>query len=424
MEKVRTVCVAAFGKVVELQGDTATVSFRGALKDVSAALLPKLRIGETVVVHAGFATEIVRDPKKVYRDVVATDAYARQLLDAIDKENRALHEPELKIMNFCGTHENTIVQYSLRELLPQNIQLISGPGCPVCVTPEEEIALGLSLAKKKNIIFTTFGDLLRVPTRWGSLEQLRLEGVDVRMVYDISQALEIARNTNSEVVHFAVGFETTAPGTAALIREVGNTENFSIISSHRITPPAMEYVMEHSRMEILLCPGHVAMVIGTRPFEQLVKDYGIPCVISGFEPTDILQSILLAMHQIGKTDISVINQYENVVHENGNTYAQKLIDETFTLKDADWRGIGTLPNSRLILNEKFRRYDAELKFGLTMPAKADETEKTCKCGDVLKGMKPQLCPNFGIKCSPMKPMGPCMVTDEGACSIAYNNSGY
>ena len=417
-------CVAAFGQITEIRENSATVSFRGALREVSITLLPKVKLGDTVVVHAGFATEIVKDPLKIYRDVVATDAYARQLLDAIEKENKKLHEPELKIMNFCGTHENTIVQYSLRELLPVNIQLIAGPGCPVCVTPEEEIMLGLSLAKKKNIILTTFGDLLRVPTRWGSLEQLRLDGVDVRMVYDISQALEIARGTKLEVVHFAVGFETTAPGTAAAIHEAGNCDNFSIISSHRITPPAMEYVVLNSKMDILLCPGHVAMVIGTRPFDTLVKKYGIPCVISGFEPADILQAILQAMCQFDSDECSVINQYENVVHENGNITAQNLINETFTLKDADWRGVGILPNSRLVLNSEYTKFDAEAKFGLKMPAKEAKGLESCMCGEVLKGMKPQRCPSFGIKCSPENPSGPCMVTGEGACSIAYMNSRF
>ncbi len=417
-------CVAAFGRITEIKENNAVVSFRGALKEVSIALLPKAKIGDTVVVHAGFATEIVKDPQKVYRDIVASDAYSRQLLDAIEKENARLNEPELKIMNFCGTHENTIVQYSLRELLPPNIQLISGPGCPVCVTPEEEIALGLSLAKKENVILTTFGDLLRVPTRWGSLEQLRLDGVDVRMVYDISQALEIARETKTEVVHFAVGFETTAPGTAATIHEAGSIGNFSIISAHRITPPAIEYVVSNSKLDILLCPGHVAMVIGASPFDSIVKKYGIPCVISGFEPTDILQAIYQTMRQLGSDDRTVINQYENVVNEDGNQTAQKLIKDTFILTDADWRGIGMLPASRLILNDKYKAFDAESKFSLKMPVKEKNEAKTCMCGEVLKGMKPQLCPNFGKSCSPEKPLGPCMVTGEGACSIAYSNFNY
>ncbi|MGJ7923042.1 hydrogenase formation protein HypD [Neobacillus sp. LXY-4] len=414
-------CVAAFGKVTELMGKSAVVSFKGALKEVSVALLPKVGIGDTVIVHAGFATEILKDPQKMYRDVIATDAYARQLLDAIEKENKRLHERELKIMNFCGTHENTIVQYALRDLLPPNIELISGPGCPVCVTPEEEIAMGLNLAKRENIILTTYGDLLRVPTRWGSLEQLRLEGIDVRMVCDISQALQIAKTTKTEVVHFAVGFETTAPGTAAIIQEAGNIENFSIISSHRITPPAMEYVVLNAKMDILLCPGHVAMVTGTDPFDTIVKQYGIPCVISGFEPVDVLEAILQAMCQHGKNESVLMNQYDRVVTEKGNILAQNLLKETFTLKDASWRGVGTLPQSRLVLKSEYSRFDAEAKFNLQLPDNVATPRQNCLCGEVLKGMKPQACPNFGKQCTPSNPAGPCMVTNEGACSIAYMN---
>lgn len=412
-------CVAAFGKVTELMGKNAVVSFRGTLQEVSVALLDKVKIGDTIVVHAGFAIEIVKDPQKIYRDIVATDAYARHLLDSIEKENIRLHERELKIMNFCGTHENTIVQYSLSDLLPANIQLISGPGCPVCVTPEEEIATGFKIAKEGNVILTTFGDLLRVPTRWGSLEQLRLEGIDVRMVYDISQALDIAKTSKSEVVHFALGFETTAPGTAAVIQEAENIENFSIISSHRITPPAMEYVILNSKMDILLCPGHVAMVIGTSPFDALVKKYEIPCVIAGFEPVDVLQAILQAMYGYGRNGPSVINQYENVVKPKGNILDQNLIKEIFTLTDANWRGVGILPKSRLVLRSKYSRFDAEAKFGTQMPETEVAAKQTCLLGEVLRGMNPYLCPNFAKECTPENPAGPCMVTREGACNIAY-----
>lgn len=416
-------CVAAFGQVVQLREKRAVVSFRGTMKEVSIALLPDAGIGDTVVVHAGFATEFVKDPQRVYRDVVATDAYARQLLDAIEKENDRLHGRELRIMNFCGTHENTIAQYSLRELLPANIRLLSGPGCPVCVTPEAEIAVGLSIAQEKGVILTTYGDLLRVPTRWGSLEQMRLEGADIRVVYDISQALALAQNTGSEVVHLAVGFETTAPGTAAVIWEAGQTLNFSILSSHRITPPAMDYVLRQSAVDILLCPGHVAMVIGTRPFDRLVRKYGVPCVIGGFEPADILAAILQAMAGLGQTGHSVLNQYDRVVREDGNATARELIDKAFTLKDANWRGVGELAQSRLVLQDCYARFDAEKKFGIRMPEAKGTSLNSCMCGEVLQGMKPQLCPSFRKGCTPESPAGPCMVTGEGACSIAYMNRG-
>lgn len=416
------VCVAAFGKITELRGKNAVVSFKGALKEVSIVLVPKVKLGDSVVVHAGFATEIVKDTQKLYRDVVATDAYARQLLDAIERENDKLRGRQFKVMNFCGTHENSIVQYGLRELLPSNIQLVSGPGCPVCVTPEEEIAMGLQAAKRKNVILTTYGDLVRVPSSWGSLEQLRMEGANIKIIYDITQALQIARATSEEVIHFAVGFETTAPSTAAILQEADGVENFSILSSHRITPPAMEYVILNSEIDALLCPGNVAMVIGTRPFDLICKKFRMPCVISGFEPVDVLQAILKLLYKLGENELSVINQYSHVVEEQGNTLAQSLIDEVFTLKDANWRGVGLLPESRLVLKHKYSRFDAELKFGIRLPEKPDTSQEACMCGEILKGAKPQLCPNFGKICTPSNPKGPCMVTREGTCCIAYINN--
>jgi len=416
------VCVAAFGEIVELKGKSAIVSFKGALKEVSIVLVPKAKQGDNVVVHAGFATEIVKDTQKIYKDVVATDAYARQILDAIENENDKLGKRPLKIMNFCGTHEYTIAQYALRELLPSNIQLLSGPGCPVCVTPEEEIAMGLEAAKMKDVILTTYGDLLKVPTKYGSLNQLRAEGANIKMIYDINQALQIARSTDKQVVHFAVGFETTAPSTAAMIKDAGDIENFSILSSHRITPPAMEFVMQNSTLDALLCPGHVAMVVGTKPFDEVCKKYRMPCVIGGFEPVDVLQAILKVLYWYRDSEYKVMNQYSRVVEEQGNTLAQSLIKEVFTLKDANWRGVGFLPQSRLVLNEEYSRFDAEKKFDIKLQEIETNSNSNCICGDVLKGTMPQLCPNFRKGCTPDNPKGPCMVTREGACSIAYMNA--
>lgn len=414
-------CVAAFGTVEEINGKNAIVSFRGAMREVSIALLPKVVVGDTVVVHAGFATEILKDTQKFYRDVVATDAYARQLLDSIEKENKRLGEREFKMMNFCGTHENTIAQYSLRGLLPANIKLVSGPGCPVCVTPEEEIAMGLEVVKNKNVILTTYGDLLRVPTRWGTLEQMRLEGADIRMVYDITHAVELAKSTDREVVHFAVGFETTAPGTAAALQEAKALNNFTILSSHRITPPAMEYVLQNSEIDALLCPGHVAMVTGTGIFRKLCDKYKLPFIIGGFEPVDILQALLQAMKVSEDKGDMVVNQYSRVVGESGNELAMELLNDTFELKTANWRGVGVLPHSRLVLNDKYRKLDAEDKFGINMPEPEETKKHSCICGEVLKGVSPGLCPNFGGECTPENPKGPCMVTNEGSCSIAYRN---
>jgi hydrogenase expression/formation protein HypD len=208
---------------------------------------------------------------------------------------------------------------------------------------------------------------------------------------------------------------------AALLKEAGSIENFSILSSHRITPPAMEYVILNSEIDAVLCPGHVAMVIGTQPFDRLCRKYKMPCVISGFEPVDVLQAILKVLYSLHEKEISIINQYSRVVGEQGNTLAQSLIDEVFTLKDSNWRGVGSLPESRLVLNSGYSRFDAEMKFGLKLPEKTGHTHESCMCGEILKGAKPQLCPSFGKGCTPDNPKGPCMVTREGTCCIAYTN---
>lgn len=415
-------CVAAFGKVIELKGKNAVVSFRGVTMEVSIALVPGVEAGESVVVHAGFATEIVKDTQKFFQDIVSTDAYAAHLLDAIKRESGKFGGQQFKIMNFCGTHENTIVQYGLRELLPSCIQLVSGPGCPVCVTPEEEIAKGIEIAKREDVILTTYGDLMRVPTKWGSLEQVRMNGADIRIIYNISQALELARATKKEVVHFAVGFETTAPSTAAVLQEAGNKNNFSILSSHRITPPAMEYVLLNSEVNAILCPGHVAMVIGTKPFDVLSRKCKIPCVIGGFEPVDILESVLMMLQRLDDNDCSAANQYCRVVEDEGNTVAQGLINKTFRLKDANWRGVGPLSQSRLVLKDEYSIFDAEQKFSIQLPVETDYANQSCICSDILKGKSPKTCPNFMKCCSPENPLGPCMISREGACNIAYLNN--
>lgn len=413
-------CVAAVGIVKELRGRRAIVSFQGALQDVSIALLPHVQPEDHVVVHAGFAAEIVKDVPKLYRDVVATDARARQIIDAITRELKKLSGRHIRVMNFCGSHEHTIVQYGLRELLPENIELISGPGCPVCVTPVEEVALGLEAARRNNVILTTFGDLVRVPTPWGSLEELRAEGADVRIIYDVNQALQMARVESREVVHLAIGFETTAPLTAAVLREARGVRNFSIISSHRVTPPAMRYVLSNRQLDAVLCPGHVAMITGAEPFQSIFATAGIPYVISGFEPIDVLQGILLLMQQMTGTSGNH-NQYDRVVARSGNPVAQRLIREVFTPVDACWRGLDVLPASRLMLREQYRHFDAEYKYGLHLTGRKAGGENHCACDAVLKGANPRQCAHFGTACTPDHPLGPCMVSREGACHIIYHN---
>lgn len=413
-------CVAAVGIVQAIRGDRADVSFQGVLKEVSIALLPHVKMNDHVIVHAGFAAEIIKDVPKLYRDVVATDARARQILDAIEREIKKNPEQQIRIMNFCGSHEHTVMQYGLRELLPENIELVSGPGCPVCVTAVEEIALGIEIARQKNVILTTFGDLVRVPTPWGSLEQIRAEGADVRIIYDINQALQLAMSCEKEVVHFAIGFETTAPLTAAILHEAQHVHNFSILSSHRLTPPAMRYVLANHPIDAVLCPGHVAMIIGTEPFRALFDQYRVPYVISGFEPIDVLQGILNLIQQLAGLP-GIHNQYARVVEEKGNHVAQALIHDVFIPVDGYWRGIDIIKDSRLVLRDEYRHFDAEVRFNLSMPREETASENPCMCSTLLPGIQPQECSVFATKCTPDHPLGPCMVSREGVCYITYHN---
>ncbi len=414
-------CVAAVGMVQSIQGQRAVINFKGALQEVSIALLPRVQTGDYVVVHAGFAAEIVQDVPKLYREVVATDARARQLLDAIEREADKIPQAKIRIMNFCGSHETTIVQYGIRELLPGNIELMSGPGCPVCVTAVEEIALGMAAVKEHGVILTTFGDLLRVPTPWGSLEQLREAGADVRVIYDARQALQLARESKREVVHFAVGFETTAPVTAAILKEAAGLANFSVLSSHRATLPAMEYVLGQNQLDAVLCPGHVAMVIGERPFGAIFNLHQIPYVIGGFEPIDVLEGILLLLQQIRLPGDKNNNQYERVVQADGNILARQLLTDVFARTGSYWRGLATLPDSRFILRDEYRNFNAEQRFNLIMPDRSPNKTDACRCGNILSGSNPRQCALFARECTPGHPVGPCMVSPEGSCRIHYTS---
>lgn len=413
-------CVATVGLVVEIQGQRALVDFSGALKEVSIALLPQVKIDDHVMVHAGFAAEIVQDVSKLYREMVASDARAGQILDAIRERAKKFSDRQIRIMNFCGSHEHTTVQYGLRELLPANIELLSGPGCPVCVTAAEEIALGMEAVWKNDVTLTTFGDLVRVPTPWGSLAELRASGGDVRVVSDVQQALRLARTGKKEVVHLAVGFETTAPATAAAVVEAAaEVPSFSIISAHRVTPPAMRYILANHAVEGVLCPGHVAMITGLGPFHAIFADFSKPYVICGFTPLDVLQGILLLLQQLAGLPVTR-NQYASAVREEGNTVARNLMNEVFSLTDAYWRHIDVLPASRLVLCEKYQYFDAEYRFALQVPPVGKEKGRHCLCENILQGENPRKCPHFATGCTPEQPLGPCMVSREGACLICYN----
>ena len=329
-----------------------------------------------------------------------------------------------RFMHVCGTHEDTITKNGLRALLPSNLDLVAGPGCPVCVTHPERIELALRLLeKRRKVTLTTFGDMYRVPSRYGrSFSHAKAKGFNVRVVYSISDAKKMAKdNDGKEVVHFAVGFETTAPSTASSLLQYP-PKNFSIISAHLIVPPVLDYLLASGEIAVqgLILPGHVSTIIGFKAYEFLVEKYKVPQVVAGFEPLDMLVALRMLLRQIIEGEIKVENEYGRVVKPNGNLKAKKLMSEVFKPEDAKWRGLGSVPNSGLGLKPEFEQFDATMKFDIEPPEITRDTESGCRCSDVIKGLvKPEECQLFGRVCTPYDPRGPCMVSIEGTCAIAY-----
>ncbi|MBS7643672.1 hydrogenase formation protein HypD [Candidatus Bathyarchaeota archaeon] len=308
----------------------------------------------------------------------------------------------------------------MRSLLPSNVEVRSGPGCPVCVTSPDEIDAAAQLSLRNNVIVTTFGDMFRVPSAIGSLADVKARGGHVKVVYSIHDAVEMARrDPKNEYVHFAIGFETTAPSTAAELL-MKPPENFSIICSHRLIPPALEHLLKLGEIKIagFICPGHVSTIIGARPYRPLSKKYCIPQVIAGFEPIDVLIAITMLLKQIRSGRATVENEYTRSVRERGNVKAQKMMKEVFTIRDADWRGIGKIPFSGFELRSKFENFNAIKRFDVRIEEKY-KPPLGCRCGEVLRGLiYPQDCQLFNKVCTPNKPIGPCAVSREGACYIA------
>lgn len=328
----------------------------------------------------------------------------------------------LRIMHVCGTHERTIAKYGLRSVLPDNIEVISGPGCPVCVTPEEDINIAIALAKSGATVIT-FGDMMRVPGSAESLLDAKSEGADVRMVYSIDDAVALAeKKPELEVVFFGIGFETTVPANAAaLLRET--PENFSLLTSQKKTPPAIELLARDANVDAFIAPGHVATIIGTKPFEPLAEK-GFPVVVSGFEVGDILLGISLLQAQIEEGISRVDNGYPRAVKPEGNQIALKMMEKVFETSDSEWRGIGKIANSGLVLRKEFEEKDAAKKHEDLYASALEEVRKKVGkkdkkrriCAAILTGKaKPSQCPNFGKNCSPKNPAGPCMVSQEGMC---------
>jgi hydrogenase expression/formation protein HypD len=352
------------------------------------------------------------------------------LIEGLAAEIRRLSAGrEFKFMEVCGGHTHTIYKHGIEDVLPPNINLIHGPGCPVCVIPMGRVDDAIAIARTPNVIFTTFGDMMRVPGSNGSLLDARGEGADVRFVYSPLDVLKIARqNPDKNVVFFAIGFETTAPSTAlTLLRaRAENLPNFYVFCNHVTIIPAMKAILDSPdlRLNGFLGAGHVSTIIGQRPYEFVVRDYHKPVVVAGFEPLDIIQSIYMLLKQIDEGRCEVENQYTRVVRPEGNLKGLEVMRQTMELRPYfEWRGLGFITHSALKLRPEFAQWDAELQFEVPGLRVADP--KACQCGEVLKGViKPWECRVFGTACTPETPIGTCMVSSEGACAAYYNYGRY
>lgn len=333
-----------------------------------------------------------------------------------------------RFMEFCGGHTHAIARYGIEDLLPANVQLIHGPGCPVCVLPAGRLQAAIELAAQGDVILCSYGDLLRVPAAHGhTLLRAKARGADVRMVYSISDALNIARaNRQRPVVFFAIGFETTTPPTAVALRQARTEglEQFSVFCNHVLTPPAMRALLDTDAISLKLDgfigPAHVSTVIGSKPYEFVARDYHRPVVIAGFEPLDVLQALLLLIRQINAGRAAVENEFTRAVTPDGNRKAQRLMAEVFAVRpEFEWRGLGILANSALAIRPEYAAWDAERRFAMPIPPLPDH--KACACADVLRGHKhPEECRVFGTACTPDQPLGSCMVSAEGACAAYYH----
>ena len=367
------------------------------------------------------------DLKHMYRTL-----RSRENIEVVLKRIRSLWSKarsaglrEVKIMNFCGTHEYTITYYGIRSLMPDGIELVAGPGCPVCVTPAKDVDEAIELSKVTTVL--TYGDMYKVPGTRLSLAKAKSEGYSVRVVYGFNDAIKIARkDPDSEYVFFAVGFETTAPTVASHVARGDIPRNMYLLMSYRITVPVMRYVLESGRVELhgIIAPGHVSSIIGAGAWEFVASEYGIPIVVAGFEPLDVVIAIYEILKQIVDSRPRLVNEYNRVVSWEGNLTAKKYIETAFREEDGAWRGIGVIPKSVWLLRERYGDLDAREKFGVRVREYLD-IKPGCRCADIVLGAaKPTDCKYFGNACTPDRPLGPCMVSSEGACSIWYRYGGH
>ncbi len=329
----------------------------------------------------------------------------------------------VKLMEVCGTHTVAIFKHGIRDVIPKEIILLSGPGCPVCVTAIKDVDVAIAISKMNGNILSTFGDMMRVPGSKQSFYHAQAEGANIRIVYSPMDALKFAQeNRDRKVIFFATGFETTSPSIAGTLYEAekAGAQNFYIYSTHKLVPPALKALLDSGEVRIdgLILPGHVCTITGCRPYDFLASDYKVPSVITGFGAEDILQGIMMLLEQIASNRPAVGIQYKRAVREEGNPKAVSLINEYFEPCDANWRGLGTIPQSGLKLKDKYSRWDATKQFDIDVP-EAQEP-KACQCGFVLRGIKiPTDCPLFGKTCTPERPIGACMVSSEGSCAAYF-----
>jgi hydrogenase expression/formation protein HypD len=353
----------------------------------------------------------------------ARPANVERLLEDIRTQFRKLRRETVRLMEVCGTHTMSIARAGLKSLLPEGLKLVSGPGCPVCVTPTGTIDAACELARRDDVVITTFGDMMRVPGSRTTLEGVKAAGADVRVVYSPLKSMEIAAATPGRTVVFlGVGFETTAPAIARLIQAAAQagTANMAVLPANKLIPPALRVIASDPELRVdgFLLPGHVSVIIGAEPYRFLADEFRRPSVITGFEPEDVLEATAMILEQMLLGNAEVQNQYKRVVHPEGNPEARRRLDEVFRTADASWRGFGVIPGSGLVVRDAFARWDAVRRFDIRIAP--EEPETGCLCGDVLKGkVNPRDCPLFGTRCTPASAVGPCMVSSEGACAASF-----
>ncbi|MFX1395390.1 MAG: hydrogenase formation protein HypD [Promethearchaeota archaeon] len=353
-------------------------------------------------------------------EILRSKEFTDKIISFINKIIKGINRP-VKLMHVCGTHEHTISKFGLRSILPKEIEVLSGPGCPVCVCPAADIDKAIELGKRDDVIITTFGDMIRVPASNLSLAESKARGSDVRIVYGPNDAIKIAKeNPKKDIIFFAIGFETTVPLTGFEIKN-NPPSNFSVICAHKLIPAALELLMSIDQLNIdgFISPGHVSTIIGIKPYRLFSDAYHVPNVIAGFEPNDVLLAILMLLKQIKNKQHETLNEYSRVVKPEGNLVAQKIISEVFESVSSPWRGIGRILDGGLKIRDKFEKYDADKKFDIKIE-KAMDIPPGCSCHLVMTGkLYPYECKLFRKSCTPINPIGPCMVSMEGTCSIYY-----